>query len=95
VIGRCELVHKSCLHAWFLIAAIWAAAAFAETVNYTYDDAGRLIRVAYANGKTIHYTYDKAGNLLSRLVSTGAAPAVTGARRPSGNCDIYHGDDSG
>src|SRR5947209_2700881 len=48
----------------------------AETINYTYDDAGRLIRVSYGSGKTIHYTYDQAGNLLSRLVtSTPPEPA--------------------
>lgn len=55
----------------------------AETVNYTYDDAGRLIRVTYASsGKSISYSYDKAGNLLLRLVTAtqpGPAPAITAA----------------
>src|SRR5438132_6595216 len=41
----------------------------ADTVHYTYDDAGRLTMVDYGNGKTIAYTFDQAGNLLSRVVS--------------------------
>jgi len=45
----------------------------AGTVNYTYDEAGRLIKVEYGNGKTIDYVYDNAGNLLQRIVSGGAA----------------------
>ena len=46
------------------------------TVNYTYDDAGRLIRVEYApagtgsDGAVILYTYDDAGNLLQREIMT-------------------------
>ena len=40
------------------------------TINYTYDAAGRLIQVDYANGVSIKYTYDKAGNLLSRQVTS-------------------------
>jgi len=42
---------------------------FGGTVNYTYDDAGRLTKVEYENGMTIEYTYDNAGNLLQRVVS--------------------------
>ena len=43
----------------------------AGTVNYTYDDAGRLIQVEYENGKVITYTYDNAGNLLQRQITEG------------------------
>ncbi len=39
------------------------------TASYTYDKAGRLIRVEYSNGVVITYTYDKAGNLLRREVT--------------------------
>jgi YD repeat-containing protein len=45
----------------------------AQTVNYTYDAAGRLTGVSYPNGTTISYTYDAAGNLLSRQVTSSAA----------------------
>ena len=56
--------------------------ALAQKVDYTYDDAGRLVRAAYPNGKAITYTYDKAGNLLRRLVTAavaGPAPVASAA----------------
>lgn len=40
--------------------------AVAGTITYSYDEAGRLIRVDYGNSKVIAYTYDAAGNLLER-----------------------------
>ena len=43
--------------------------AIAGTVNYTYDDAGRLTKVEYDDGSTIEYTYDNAGNLLQRKIT--------------------------
>jgi YD repeat-containing protein len=52
---------------------------FADTVNYSHDDAGRLIKVDYGNGQSISYTYDKAGNLLSRQV--GSATQQSSARK--------------
>jgi len=53
-----------------LTMAVVLASSFADTVNYSYDDAGRLIKVDYGNGQSISYTYDKAGNLLSRQVAS-------------------------
>jgi YD repeat-containing protein len=53
----------------FLFTSAYAAA---DTVNYTYDDAGRLIKVDYSDGKAIEYTYDKAGNLLQRAITAQA-----------------------
>jgi uncharacterized protein (TIGR03437 family) len=54
------------------------SSALADTVNYSYDDAGRLIKVAYPNGSVISYTYDKAGNMLSRVVTSGGGgPAIS------------------
>ena len=56
----------------------------ADTVRYTYDDAGRLTTVDYGSGKTIAYTYDKAGNLLSRVVTTpDSSAAAAKAQRTS------------
>lgn len=40
---------------------------FAET--YTYDAAGRLTGVTYADGSGISYSYDKNGNLLSKTIA--------------------------
>lgn len=50
-----------------------AAASFAESVKYCYDDWGRLVRAEYANGLVLSYSYDKAGNLTKREV-TGNLP---------------------
>jgi uncharacterized protein (TIGR03437 family) len=61
---------------WVLIAIAGGSTVGAEIVQYSYDDAGRLIKAAYANGNVISYTYDKAGNLLSRVVGSGAGPAI-------------------
>jgi YD repeat-containing protein len=43
----------------------------ADTVQYSYDAAGRLTTATYSNGTVIAYSYDKAGNLLRRSI-TGA-----------------------
>ena len=59
-----------------------AAPLVAQTINYTYDPAGRLIAVSYSNGKVLSYTYDSAGNLLRRLVIvpvSGPAPVASAA----------------
>lgn len=45
----------------------------AQALSYSYDQAGRLISVAYPNGKTLSYAYDASGNLLRRLVNGPAA----------------------
>jgi YD repeat-containing protein len=39
-------------------------ASFSLTINYTYDNAGRLIKAAYGGGeKILSYQYDAAGNI--------------------------------
>lgn len=66
-----------------LIAFLLLRCLAADTVNYTYDEAGRLARVQYSSGKTISYRYDTSGNLLERLATgaaqTGPAPTATAA----------------
>lgn len=54
-------------------AAVMAAsaAAVAGSATYTYDNLGRLTRIAYSNGVVITYTYDAAGNRTA-VVTTGA-----------------------
>jgi uncharacterized protein RhaS with RHS repeats len=51
------------------------AAMAAETVSYTYDAQGRLIRVVKSgsvnNGAAVQYTYDAAGNRV-RVTATGS-----------------------
>ncbi len=49
--------------------------AAAETVDYQYDELGRLKRAQYANGCVIDYVYDPAGNRTSLTQgSCSAAP---------------------
>ena len=67
---------------WLLLAATTGSA---DTLHYTYDDAGRLIRVNYGSGTVITYTYDAAGNLLSREVSAPAAGAASDRRSAGKN----------
>lgn len=49
----------------------------ASAVTYTYDTAGRLVTVTYADGSTISYTYDKAGNILSKSIQPPSGPTIT------------------
>ena len=64
-----------------LPAVLWLAVALAaDTVNYMYDDAGRLTSVSYADGTVIAYSYDNAGNVLSRTVTPPAQPAPSQAK---------------
>jgi YD repeat-containing protein len=62
------------------IAGLTAAAAVAsETINYTYDARGRLVRVKHSgtvnNNVTANYTYDKADNRTNvNVTSPNPAP---------------------
>jgi len=61
----------------------------AASINYTYDAAGRLIKVDYGNGSVITYVYDNAGNLTSRSVQTSPSGAqITSVSTASGGPDI-------
>lgn len=50
-----------------------AAQMMFAAVNYSYDSAGRLVKIDYGTAGSIGYAYDKAGNLLSRTVAASAA----------------------
>ena len=58
-----------------ILLLLLATALHADTLNYVYDAAGRLIRVDYPTGTSIAYSYDPAGNLLSRTVTMPPAAA--------------------
>jgi YD repeat-containing protein len=62
-----------------LALGIVTAPAVAGTKKYTYDAAGRLLRVDYGNGKGFNYRYDANGNLLSRSPLSAGEPE---RRRP-------------
>ena len=50
-------------------ALCFAGALYADGATYTYDNAGKLSSISYANGTVVNYTYDAAGNLTSRTVA--------------------------
>lgn len=59
------------INGWYLLcgAVLFAGslAAHAESIEYAYDDLGRLISaVDHDNGQAIGYQYDAAGNLFGR-----------------------------
>ena len=62
--------------------------ALAASINYTYDAAGRLVKVDYGNGSTIIYSYDKSGNLLTRSVQTSSGPLISSVTVASGGTVI-------
>ncbi len=49
----------------------------ADTVTYTYDANGRLLKADYGGGKSFTYTYDKAGNILTETVAASTGPTYT------------------
>jgi YD repeat-containing protein len=67
-----EALKRAFLFALILMSPILSIPHFAAASNttYTYDGAGRLIRVDYGDGKIMEYTYDNAGNLLRSGVET-------------------------
>jgi YD repeat-containing protein len=55
-----------------ILASIPFGAVFADSVNYTYDQSGRLTSATYMNGTVISYVYDASGNLTARNVIQNA-----------------------
>ncbi len=66
------MINLKCLTKLILMLSLFcllAATTLAGTVQYTYDNLGRLIQVVYDNGATIIYTYDAAGNRIVQQVT--------------------------
>jgi YD repeat-containing protein len=63
---------------WVAIGSSLGLSALASTVTYTYDDAGRLVRVDRDTGPTTttSYTLDPAGNRKTVKDSDGSTPTV-------------------
>jgi YD repeat-containing protein len=53
-----------------LFCTFFASPASAETVNYIYDELGRLSMAVSEDGETVIYSYDEVGNLLSITTQT-------------------------
>ena len=58
-----------------ITAGLAAAAIASETITYTYDNRGRLVKVKHSgnvnNGVQSNYSYDKADNR-TKVTTTGA-----------------------
>ena len=65
--------------------------AFADTIEYEYDDLGRLIRVESSNGSVVEYEYDAAGN---RLELNQTAPSAVTASLTASPTSIASGGSS-
>jgi YD repeat-containing protein len=49
----------------------------ADTLTYSYDANGRLLKADYGGGKSFTYSYDKAGNILTEAIAGIPAPTYT------------------
>jgi YD repeat-containing protein len=79
--------HRSAVLIAALLTAlsVWPGPDPARAQTYTFDDAGRLIRVAYAQGNGVQYAYDDADNLTAvTAISLAAAPTNLTVTRVSG-----------
>jgi YD repeat-containing protein len=64
----------------------------AETITYTYDANGRLLKADYGGGRSFTYTYDKAGNILTETVaSPGPTYTLQVAISPTGGGSVTGG----
>jgi YD repeat-containing protein len=65
----------------------------AGSMTNTFDAAGRLIRVVYANGVALAFTYDAAGNRTSRIVASAqiepATVQVAASRKSHGSAGSF------
>jgi YD repeat-containing protein len=67
---------RGALRVLFVAAAFLVATAHADTVQYVYDELGRLIATVEASGGVRFYNYDAAGNLLSVTSSSSSQIAI-------------------
>ncbi len=67
------------------LGALLATTTTAAAQSYTYDEAGRLAGVSYADGSTITYSYDANGNLLERLATTPSNGVDGASNRSNGS----------
>lgn len=58
------------------------------TVNYTYDEGNRLIRMDYEDGSRIEYVYDESGNRILKTISSADRTAPVTTATPSGGAYV-------
>jgi len=59
-----------------LVICLSGFTASSGVLNYTYDDAGRMINVLYGGGTNTTFTYDNNGNLAGSATFSAANPDV-------------------
>jgi YD repeat-containing protein len=64
------------------LALFVGVAAYADTVSYTYDDAGRLTSATYPSGASIQYSYDAAGNMTAVAVTPAPTASAQQQKKP-------------
>jgi YD repeat-containing protein len=60
------------------LMAIAPCAVRAGSVNYEYDELGRLWRATYVGGAAVVYSYDASGNRTGEVVNAGKATLISG-----------------
>src|SRR5688572_7976805 len=79
------------------LAGLTIAGGLAQAQAYFYDEAGRLIRVAYPQGNGISYTYDAGDNLtgVSPINLPPAPTNFTASRAAGTSANLVWQDTSG
>lgn len=67
----------------FLLLHFFSSFAVADTMQYAYDDANRLIKVTYGNSTVIDYVYDGVGNRLFKTITPAGNPVNNPPFSPS------------
>ncbi len=76
---------------YFLFLFFLPFCLFAQSIEYTYDNAGRLIQAKYGS-KIIHYTYDNRGNQIKKEIIVGSEHEVSTPDTPAGPSHGKPGD---
>lgn len=68
---QCQNMRAGNVHGWTaLFGLLSSIGGITSEVEYSYDQAGRMVRVRYDQSTTIYYIYDLNGNRLQRLKET-------------------------